>query len=189
MNKAEGFDYNDWLRSEELGEGIIHYAGDIDDHDAFWLRAQMAYALRYGAPDITIHMTSPGGGAYAALAVHDAIVEVAIDTPVTIIVSGYAASAASMIVLQAATHRVARPNSRLLVHEVRKFAFMEMSTSSDLEDEATEMKALTRQVAGIMAARSGKSVTEIEALFKRREVWFSASEALEYGLIDEVSAS
>jgi ATP-dependent protease ClpP protease subunit len=102
------------------------------------------------------------------------------------IVDGYAASAASMVVLQAADHRIIRPNARILLHEVSRWAFG-VERTSETEDSLNELRRVTHQIVAIIAARANRDVAEIEPLFHRREFWLSAQEAVDQSLADEVS--
>lgn len=140
-----------------------------------------------GRKDLTVTIVSAGGSAYAAMAMYDDLREMQHKGwYITAKVKGYAASAAAMIVLQAANRRVASENARFLIHEVRQFKFG-LERKSDSIDELREITALTDQICRIIAKRSGKSPEEVHKTFERKEVWFSAAEALEWGLIDEVT--
>jgi ATP-dependent protease ClpP protease subunit len=89
-------------------------------------------------------------------------------------------------VLQAATIREALANSRILIHEISHFTFWSEDRPSDLEEQVAEMKKLQAILLGILSKRSGKSLEELEKLIWKTDVWYSAREALEYGLIDRV---
>jgi ATP-dependent Clp protease protease subunit len=181
------FEYSDWLRAQDLEAGIIHLDESIRESMASRILTEIAYIRRRGLPHLTITISSPGGGAYYALALYDAL-KVASEAGirVTACVEGWAASAAAMVVLQAADVRIAQPHARFLLHECRRWVFFSVERTSDLEDELKEIKALEEQILKIMASRCGRTVEEVLKLIRRKEVWFSASEALEWGLIDKV---
>jgi ATP-dependent Clp protease protease subunit len=175
------------LEAEEAISGTTRLADEIGDGAARELSQYIGYACRRGIKEITLIITSPGGGAYAAFAIYDAIrAAEAAGIPTKGVVEGYAASAASMIVLQACKRRLAMAHSRLHLHEVSQWIFMEKQKMSDVEDSAKEMKVLTDMMAEILSKRTGKTKEEIEEFIKRRERWMSAQEAKEFGLIDEV---
>lgn len=179
--------YEGKRRDELLHMGIVCIDNELDGINITETLCDLR-ELAYGREDmdcsrVVIHLNSPGGHAYGAFAVHDAIK--AIPKPVTIIVEGWAASAASMIVLQAADKRMARPNARFLLHEIRRWAFTE-ETTSQLEDEVKEMKAITDMVVDLLSRRCGKSKQSVRATIRRKEIWMSAKQALKWGLIDGI---
>lgn len=136
---------------------------------------------------VYLRLMSPGGEVYPSLALYDTIraFRGAGRFHFEAEVRGYAASAASMIVLQAADHRLAQPSARFLVHEVSKFSFGPQTTSGS-EDEAKEMRSLLEYIENLIAERSGRTHAEVHEAIERRDHWMSAHEALEFGLIDEV---
>lgn len=186
--RASTYNLEDDLRLAELNEGIVCIDFVFNDYNARRVMRELEFVARTrGSKTINLYMNSPGGGAYPALAVHDAILHVrGKGVPVICTVEGYAASAAAMIVLQAAEMRLARPNARFLLHEIRRWVFFEMQRASDLKDEVKEMEALTRQILAILEKRCGHPAKEIEHLISRTEVWMSAEEARSWGLIDGV---
>ena len=187
FNEHSGFSYDDYLKLEELRSGTIRLLTDIDEFSAEGLLTEIAYLARHKYLEITIIMSSPGGDAYHAFAMYDAIRALCkTGTEVTILVEGMAASAAAMIILQAASKRQARPNARLLLHEVRRWVFA-MERKSDVQDEYREMEAVTDQIVQILSERCQKDPTEVKKLIERKEVWMSAQEALAWGLIDSVT--
>lgn len=187
--KAEvSFGYDDWLNYQELNQGIIRLDESIRESNVALLSREMAYIKRKQLPNVTLIINSPGGGAYYAFALYDALKDLTRDgtTKLTARVEGFAASAAAMIVLQAADVRQARPHARFLLHEARRWVFWAVERTSDLKDEVKEMEALTAQIIKVLSKRCGKTASEVEAFIERKEVWMSTSEALDWGLIDEV---
>jgi len=180
-------DYESALRWSETRAGVIRINEAITDRTAtVWLR-EIALIKQRGLRNCRVLITSPGGGAYAALAIYDALVDLANSgCKITATVEGLAASAAAMIVLQAATVRNARAHARFLVHECRRWVFFSVERTSDIRDEAKEMESLAKVIWDILAKRCGKTTGEVEALVERKEVWMSATEAKEWGLIDAV---
>jgi ATP-dependent protease ClpP protease subunit len=129
---------------------------------------------------------SPGGGAGAALAAHDYLRSFAkkYDLPIQVEVYGFAASAASMILLQAGDTRLASPSSTFLLHEVRQFGGWDTERTSDVADKKTGMDMITKVVYDIIANRCGHTYDEVYEYIDRREAWMDWDEALEWGLID-----
>lgn len=177
----------DAMHYNELLAGRIYLGDDIGPYIARDVIRDMEFALSIAetTPALTLYINSPGGGFYDAISVYDFILSLRKTTPVKGVVRGQAASAASMLILQATAPRVATPHSRLLLHELRKLAFGPEAASS-VQDNAEELARLHTIIFGIIAERSGKEVDDIRAELTRREVWLSATEALEWGLIDMV---
>jgi ATP-dependent protease ClpP protease subunit len=63
---------------------------------------------------------------------------------------------------------------------------MTVERGSDVEDEHKELQALHKIIFDILAHRTGKSYDQIAKVIQRREVWMSAKEALDFGLIDVI---
>lgn len=177
----------DWLRYQNFENNVLRMDDEITQYNlTHYLNALDEYQRRE-PKEVTIFLDSPGGNAYAAFALYDAI-RLLSDSGVfvTIIVEGLAASAAAMIILQAADKRVANKNARFLLHEIRRWVFFSMERQSELEDAIEEMNALAKQITNLIAERCGHKRAEVEKLIKRKEVWMSAKKALDWNLIDEI---
>lgn len=133
---------------------------------------------------VIMYLQSPGGDAYGAFSLYDILNN--IPNKVEIVCTGLVASAAAMIVLQAANRRVATKNTRFLLHEIKRWAFMSSESTSELEDEMKEMQILTTRIVEILAKKCGQTEDAVRKLIARKEVWFSADEALNFGLIDKI---
>ena len=183
----KGFSYEDMLRYGEVEQGVIRIGGAVREKDAeTWLR-EIAKIKAAGHKTCKLIISSPGGGAYPSLALYDALRDLSDSgCKIEALVEGCAASAAAMIILQAADVRRTRSHSRFLLHECRRWVFWSVERTSDIRDEAKEMEALSKTIWALLAARCGKSVAEVEAAIERKEVWMAAEEAKEWGLIDEI---
>lgn len=180
--------FEEWLELRDLEDGHLWLMGQIDDSEVLFLSRRLNELIRRGVKEATLHITSPGGSVYSAIALYDTLSAAQRDgLRIMGLVEGYAASAASMIVLQAMDVRSARPGARILIHEPRRFGGVQRE--SDMEDDMAEMKSLSDRILEFMSRRSGKTTDELRKLFKRREVWFSAQQALEHGLLDEVAGA
>jgi ATP-dependent Clp protease protease subunit len=177
----------DYIHIQEIEVGVVRLSDDINSCSCHDFSREISFILSRGLKKIQIIITSPGGGAYHAFAIYD-IMQSARSRGVDItgIVEGFAASAASMIVLQGCDNRLATKHSRLHLHEMQEWVFMDIQSTSKVEDRANEMKALEKMVVQILSGTTKKSEEEISAFIKRRERWMSAQEALEFGLIDEI---
>ena len=90
------------------------------------------------------------------------------------------------IILQAGSERLATPHTRFLIHEVSS---MTWGKTSEIEEEAEEIRKVNNLMRKILADRTGKSAEEIEKLWHKKDVWLSVNEAEEFGLIDGIVES
>lgn len=180
-------DLSDRLQFEELNNGMIRIDEAIDEFNTSDYMRQIAYVVNNGNKTIKFYITSPGGSVYHALALYDKIVSLkGLGVKTIALVEGMAASAASMIILQAIQKRYGTPNSRYLIHEPRRWVMFLRERISDLQDETKEMVELYNVVLNIMAKRCKISKQQLSQLITRQETWLSASEAKKIGLIDGV---
>ena len=176
------YDYLSW---ELMQKGCLRYNDDISNAEVFDFVSELNWVCSNTKVDpIEVVFSSGGGGIYAALGMYDAIKSCGRATAFTF--TGLVASAAAMIVLQAATRRRAHRNTRFLLHEPSRWIFMGVEKASTLRDEAEEMERLVAIIIGILVKRCGKSTVEVRHTIERKEVWMSAQEALVWGLIDEI---
>jgi len=190
MPRWEGGNFNnyrDWLRYTDLINGVILLDETIREYSASAILSEIRDIKRRKLHEVNVVISSPGGGAYYAFAIYDALRELSEKgIKVKAVVQGWAASAAAMIVLQAADERIAYPSARFLVHECRRWVFFAVERSSDLKDEVKEMDAITERIFEIMSNRCKKTREEIHSLIERKEIWMSANEAKDWGLIDKI---
>jgi ATP-dependent Clp protease protease subunit len=187
MNDINHRDIWEYITAKELESGIVRLSDDIQSCSLHDFSKTYNYLLSKKMKYAQLIITSPGGGAYHAFAMYD-ILKMAENKGLitTGLVEGFAASAASMIVLQGCKHRLSTPLARLHLHEVQQWVFLDVQTASDVQDRAKEMKVLMDMIVKILSERTGRSATELLEFIQRRERWMSAKEALEYGLIDEI---
>ncbi len=173
------------LRKTDIDNGVLRINSEIYDSTSIvWLQ-EIDQLKRAGLKEVLVKITCPGGSAYHSIALYDALNDLrAGGVKVTTKVEGYAASAASAFILQASDWRQAGPSSRILVHEIR--GNIGYGRESDVEDERAEMMALSNLMLSILEKRTGHDAQFWQDKTRRREQWFSASEALELGLIDEI---
>lgn len=180
-------DYNEWLRYQDLLQGIIRLDEPIRDTTVSRLLGELALIERRQLPQLTLIISSPGGGAYNAFALYDRLRELSQKgIKIIAVVDGWAASAAAMIVLQAADERTCYPSARFLLHEARRWIFWAVERTSDLKDEVEEMEKITERILDVLATRCNRTKDEIQRKIERKEIWMSATEAKEWGLIDKI---
>ncbi len=173
----------------ELQDGRIHLTDDISPFSTRDVIRDMEYALEI-TPEtkLILFINSPGGEYHSSIGLYDYIVRLQKlrSTYVTGFVQGQAASAASMIILQACDTRISSVHSRFLLHEPGRWGTTNIEKVSSIQDTTNDLKEIHSVVLGILADRSGKKVSVIRTELERRDVWLSATEALAWGLIDEI---
>jgi ATP-dependent Clp protease protease subunit len=172
------------IYSRLLRERIVFLGTEVDDHIANLITAQLLF-LEAEDPenDIALYINSPGGVAYAGMAIYDTIQYVKPD--VRTICVGMAMSAAAMILCGGATgKRSALPNAKVMIHQ-GSAGFR--GAPSDIEIHAREVLSTTHRMAEIIAQHSKR---EIEQVLRDidRDNFMTPTEAVKYGLIDEIVA-
>jgi ATP-dependent Clp protease protease subunit len=165
-----------------LRERIVFLGQEVDDQVANLIITQVLY-LEAQDPDkdIALYINSPGGLAYAGLAIYDVIQHVA--PQVSTICVGMGMSAAAMILCGGAPgKRLALPNARIMIHQGTAGT---RGAPSDMEIQLREVLATTRRMAEIIAHHSGKPLEQVERDIDR-DYFMTAEEAKAYGLIDEI---
>jgi len=161
---------------------IIFLGTGINDQVANIIQAQLLFLESADAKkDIQIYINSPGGSVYAGLGIYDTMQLIQPD--VATICTGMAASMGA--VLQCAGEkgkRTALPHARIMIHQPLGGA---EGQASDIEITAREIQKLKKELYQIIANHSGQSYDKVWA-DSDRDYWMIASEAKEYGMIDEV---
>jgi ATP-dependent Clp protease protease subunit len=170
------------IYSRLLKDRIVFIGTEISDHVANVVVAQLLF-LKMEDPkkDIHIYINSVGGYITAGLAIYDTLKW--LGCTINTYCIGQASSMGALL-LTAGTkgHRYALPNSRIMIHQPYGGIG---GTSADIAIQAKEMLYLKRRVTEIIAECTGQSVEKI-AIDLERDFYLSATEAVEYGLIDEV---
>ena len=161
-----------------LGEALEEGNGNRLMHQLLLLSAEDKRA------DISLWINSPGGSVSAMLAIHD--VTRLIPNDVSTLAMGMAASAGQFL-LSAGTpgKRYALPHARILLHQGSAGIG---GTAMDIEIQAADLRLTRDTVIGLIATHTGQSVSTIER-DSRRDRWFSAADARDYGFVDRVVAT
>jgi ATP-dependent Clp protease protease subunit len=173
------------IYSRLLKERIIFLGTPIDDGVANLIMAQLLH-LEGEDPDkdIALYINSPGGSTTSLMAIYDTMQFV--KPNIATYCMGQAASAAA--VLLSAGHpgkRFALPHSRIMIHQPHISGLEGQAT--DIEIHAREIIRIKTEINELLGRHTGKEVDTIKA-DTERDFWMTASEALEYGLVDEVLA-
>lgn len=170
------------LYSLLLRARIVFLGQEIDDQVANLVITQLLYLeSQDNEKDIFLYINSPGGMAYAGLAIYDVIQHIQPAVSTTCV--GMGMSAAAMILCAGtAGKRYALPNSRVMIHQGSAGT---RGAPTDMEIQLREVLATTRRMAEIIAHHTGQPVEKVERDIDR-DHYMSAEEALEYGMIDEI---
>jgi len=168
--------------SRLLVDRIVFLGTPIDDHVANLIIAQLLY-LDSQDPDKDVHLyiNSPGGSVSAGLAIYDTIQHINAD--VSTICVGQAASMGAVL-LAAGTKgkRRALKHSRVLVHQPLSGI---QGQAPDIDIQARELLRLRDVINDILVEHTGQDIDQIRKDTERDHI-MTASNAAEYGLIDEV---
>ncbi len=170
------------IYSRLLNERIIFLGTPIDDQVANLVVAQLLH-LESEDPDkdISIYINSPGGSIYSGLAIYDTMNFIKPDVATMCV--GVAMSMGSLLLAAGAKgKRACLPNSRILIHQPSA-GFEGQST--DIEIHAREILNLRARIDTIYAQHTGLSEEQVRSDMER-DRFFTAEQALEYGLVDKV---
>jgi ATP-dependent Clp protease protease subunit len=171
------------IYSRLLNDRIVIVGSPVDDQIANVVVAQLLH-LESEDPgkDISLYVNSPGGDVYAGLAIYDTLTFVKPDIR-TICVGTAMSMGAVLLAAGTKGKRSALPNAKILIHQVWTGAFG--GQASDVEIRAREVLELKRRVEQILSDHTGQPLERV-ALDTDRDHFMTATEAVEYGLIDEV---
>lgn len=167
-----------------LRQRIVFLGRAVDDELANSITAQLLY-LEGQDPkrDIWLYINSPGGSITSGMAIYDTMQFVTPD--VGTICMGLGASMAQFLLCAgAAGKRYALPHARILMHQPHGGV---QGQASDIAIQAEQMTYIKQVLAERISEHTGQPVDQVEADFDR-DRWFTAEQAKEYGIIDEVIA-
>jgi ATP-dependent Clp protease protease subunit len=170
------------IYSRLLRERIVFLGTEIDEASANLIAAQLLF-LEAEDPDrdISLYVNSPGGSAYAGMAIYDTMQYVRPDVSTTCI--GMGMSAAAMILAGGAPgKRFCLPNAKVMIHQGSAGA---RGTPADIQIAAREIVEMTRRMAEIIARHSARPVEKVLEDIDR-DRFLTPEEAVEYGLVDAV---
>lgn len=170
------------IYSRLLKERIIFLGSDIDDTTADVVMAQLIF-LEYedADKDITIYVNSPGGYVSAGLAIYDTIQFIKPD--VCTICIGQASSMGAVLLASGKKgKRYALPHSRIMLHQPLGGAG---GQASDIAIHAKEIVRVKETINEILVKHTGQDMSVIKR-DTDRNFFMNSSEALKYGVIDEI---
>ena len=170
------------IYSRLLRERIVFLGTEVEDQTANLIAAQLLF-LEAEDPDkdIELYINSPGGSAYAGMAIYDTMQHVKPD--VRTICLGMGMSAAAMILAGgAAGKRFCLPNAKVMIHQGSAGA---RGTPADIQIAAHEFVEMRLRMAEIIARHAGRSVEQVMEDIDR-DRFMTPQEAIEYGLVDGI---
>ena len=168
--------------SRLMKERIIFLGTQVDDNIANLICAQLLLLdAEDSERDIFLYINSPGGSVTSGLAIYDTMQYVHSD--VATVCMGLAASMGQFLLCAGAPgKRFGLPHSRILMHQPSGGV---QGQAADIAIQAEQIIYLKRMMAERIAFHTGQSVERIEE-DSDRDRWFTAEEAKDYGIIDEV---
>jgi ATP-dependent Clp protease protease subunit len=165
-----------------LKERIIMLGTPINDQIANLIVAQLLYLAREDpTKPIRLYINSPGGQVYSGMAIYDTMQQ--IECPVSTVAVGFTASFGTVL-LTAGTKgmRYALPHATIHMHQPLGGA---QGQASDIAIQANEILRLRKSLNEILSYHTGQPIDRIQN-DTDRDIFMSADEASNYGLIDEV---
>jgi ATP-dependent Clp protease protease subunit len=167
-----------------LAQRKIFLWGAVTDETAKELTERLLY-LEGNDPgkDITFYINTPGGSITAGMAIYDTLK--LISSPVTMVVTGMAASMGSVLLCAVPKgRRLLFPHARVLIHQPL-ISGRFIGPATDINIQAQEMEKIRQEMNEILAAASGQPLEKI-AHDTDRDFYLNAAEAIAYGLADRI---
>ncbi|WP_302885383.1 ATP-dependent Clp endopeptidase proteolytic subunit ClpP [Kovacikia minuta] len=170
------------IYSRLLRERIVFLGTPVDDAVADSIVAQLLF-LEAEDPekDIQLYINSPGGSVTAGMAIYDTMQQVRSDV-VTICFGLAASMGAFLLAAGAAGKRMSLPSSRIMIHQPLGGA---QGQAVDIEIQAKEILYHKRKLNELLSHHTGQPLEKVET-DTDRDFFMSATEAKDYGLIDQV---
>ena len=186
MNGAgTSYGLDDHIYQRLLKERIVFLGSEVRDQNANAICAQMLL-LNAEDPeaDIFLYINSPGGSVDAGMAIYDTMNYISND--VATVGMGLAASMGQFLLCAGAKgKRYALPHARIMMHQPSSGMG---GSASDIKIQAQQSLHIKKVLLELIAEHTGQSVEQIQE-DSERDRWFTAAEAKDYGIIDEVVAN
>jgi ATP-dependent Clp protease, protease subunit len=168
--------------SRLMMDRIIFLGYPINDEVANIITAQLLFLDSTDRQrDIQMYINSPGGSVYSGLGVYDTMQYVSPDVA-TICIGMAASMAATLMCAGTKGKRTALRHSRVMMHQPTGAIG---GQATDIEITVNEIKKIKKELYEIYSVHTGKTIKQVEKDCDR-DYWLTASEAKEYGLVDEV---
>jgi ATP-dependent Clp protease protease subunit len=180
-----GMGLDDHIYNRLLKDRILFLGSEVRDENSNAICAQLLLlAAEDPTRDIYLYINSPGGSVTAGMAIYDTMQFVQPD--VATVAMGLAASMGQFLLSAGAKgKRYALPHARVMMHQPSGGIG---GTASDIKIQAELILHMKRQMAELISEQTGQEVDTI-VNDSDRDRWFTAEQALEYGLVDHVVRS
>ena len=171
--------------SRLLSDRIVFLGEEVSDMSASMIIAQMLF-LEAQDPekDIQLYINSPGGSVSAGFAIYDTMRYIKCD--VSTICIGLAASFGAFLLAGGTKgKRIALPNAEIMIHQPAIHGNGIQGQATDIKITSDHIQKSKERLNSILAENTGKSIEEI-ALATERDNYMSATEAMDFGLIDKI---
>ena len=174
--------FQQFLDEQLLDERIILLDSEVTAKVASNIIKQLLYLEgKAKDEDIWLYINSPGGSVTAGMAIYDMMQFVA--PPVGTICMGLGASMGQFLLCAGEPgKRYALPHARILMHQPSGGV---EGQAADIEIQAEEFVKNKAKLTELLAEHTGQSIKKITE-DSDRDRWFSAAEAMEYGMLDKV---
>ncbi len=172
------------MQKRFLQERKIFMWGEVNDESASDITEKLLYLeLESPGKEITFYLNTPGGSITAGMAVYDTMK--LITSPVTVVVTGLAASMGSILLSAPEKgRRLIYPHARVLIHQPLIMGRI-VAPAVDINIQAQEMEKTRAELNKILADASGQPLDKIER-DTDRDFYMNAEESIEYGLADRI---
>jgi ATP-dependent Clp protease protease subunit len=173
---------DDHIYQRLLRERIVFLGSEVRDQNANAICAQLLLlSAEDPETDIFLHINSPGGSVDAGMAIYDTMNYIPND--VATVAMGLAASMGQFLVCAGTKgKRYALPHSRIMMHQPSSGMG---GSASDIKIQAQQSLHIKKVLLELIAQHTGQTVEQIEQ-DADRDRWFTADQAKEYGLVDQV---
>lgn len=185
FNKSPETAPKDWFRISNKVDDDTTEVYILDEIGGWWGVSASEFVSqlkKIKTSKIKLHINSPGGEVFDGVAIYNALRDH--DATVTVIVDALAASAASFIA-QAGDKVIMNRGSTMMIHDGLAFC---VGNEADMLKTAGILDTISNNIADIYADRAGGTLQEWRDLM-REEVWYSAQEAVDAGLADELAVT
>ena len=167
--------------SRLMRDRLLWVAGPVDDNMSTIVQAQLMFLDSADKADITMHIDSPGGSVKSGLSMVDVMEYISCD--IRTVNTGMAASMGSVL-LGAGTKgkRSSLRFSKTMLHQTSGGAG---GNIQDARINMIEWEKTNKILFELLGSYCNKSAEQV-MLDATRDLWFSAEEALEYQIIDEI---
>lgn len=168
--------------SRLLKDRIIMLTGEITDDTATVICSQLLFLANENATkDISLYINSPGDSVTAGMAIYDTMNFVKPD--VSTVCMGMAASMGAFLLSSGQKgKRLCLPNAEVMIHQPLGGA---QGQALDMEIAVNHILRTKEKLNSILSNNTGQTIDTIKRE-TNRDNWFSAKEALDFGLVDKI---